>query len=60
MVGRTVSTLKFNAGDSSGLLPPIGVALTVMECDPSESSDPAGTVNVQAPLASAVVVPRDV
>ena len=52
--------MKFNAGDSSGLLPPVGVVLTLMECTPSVSSEPPGIAWVQIPSALAVVVPMDV
>ena len=38
----------------------MGVALTFTECVPSVSSDPAATVKLQSPLASAVAVPMDV
>ena len=58
--GRTVSTKKSKASDCSGLLPPTGVAMMLIECDPSESSEPGGIAMVQLPLASALVLPMDI
>ena len=59
-VGTLVSTVRVRAAELGDALPAVSVAVAVMAVLPSESAALVGTVKLQLPESSALVVPREV